>query len=517
MNCGRAGFCFAVLLLLLSFVCIPGESKQPKQPFEEKLFSAALIRVSDNPILIIDDSNFTDLGFPGSGTGDDPYVISNLEFSTSGTAITIIETVSYFVIRDCTFSRDSPENNSFGVSFQMVRNGRVENCTFSSLDIGIILDASVNCRITRCEIRDSWDPIILEASSYCLVSRNHIEGGGVSVFDSVNCQLESNVMRSRQDGGGNGVHVSESGSIILHNNTISNFTWGVGLFESWDSTIINNTLLDNGLFFDSLEKYDYNATVENCTVNGKNLGYFNNLEDAWLDGTDYGQLILFDCRNVSIEGGEFNRASVGVLMTYSGHCHISSFTSSQNHYGVQVRNSSNCTLTDAVIAQNWAGIRLLNGSRRIQLLDSLVSDNTGNGILIINGYECRIIGNEILENGGIGLQVKSAWGHEIYYNTFGGNIDYNAFDWGTGSSWDDGVSCGNYWDDLVPGAVYVIPGEGAIDHYPNGTAGTFTPTPPFYPGNSSWILPDELLPLTIAGFVSFLIVAIVITKRRGAV
>jgi parallel beta-helix repeat protein len=461
----RLSLALGLLMLLTSGTYNIGEADSIQCSPPEMSNLVTVPSIFNDPIVITENANFTDLGFPGSGTAEDPYMISDLAFSTSGTAITIRETDCHFIIKDCEFVREGPDDDAFGISFDLVRNGRVEGCTFLSLDIGIIIEASLDCNITRCETTGTLDPIILETSSYCWVSHNRIEGGGIVVFASDHCYVNSNILQSGPEGGRDGIGLSESELCILFNNTISNFIWGIALWESPDNSIIGNMLFENGLFLDSLQENDYNATVADCFVNDKKLGYFRNEDGLQLDGDDFGQLILFDCNNITIQGGEFNHAGVGILVAYGSHCNFSEVTSHENHYGVLIVNSDNCTLVNGVVTRNWEGIHLLRSCTGVQVLNSLVSQNTGNGILIINGYECRIIGNEIRNNGGIGLQVKSAWGHEIYYNTFGGNIDYNAFDWGTGSSWDDGISCGNYWDDLIPGAVYVIPGEGAIDHF----------------------------------------------------
>jgi hypothetical protein len=88
---------------------------------------------------------------------------------------------------------------------------------------------------------------------------------------------------------------------------------------------------------------------------------------------------------------------------------------------------------------------------------------------------CRVHNNTVVGNGYYGIAVSGISSH-IYYNVICRNVN-NAWDSGSGNLWDDGESLGNYWDDCVLGAVYLIHGDsGSVDHYPNGTAGIYTTT-----------------------------------------
>ncbi|RDE17373.1 MAG: hypothetical protein C4K49_03180, partial [Candidatus Thorarchaeota archaeon] len=90
--------------------------------------------------------------------------------------------------------------------------------------------------------------------------------------------------------------------------------------------------------------------------------------------------------------------------------------------------------------------------------------------------QAHVLNNTVCDNEGTGISVTGN-GHHIYWNTICRN-GRNAVDSGSGNTWDDGARCGNFWDDMTPGAVYLIPGTaGSVDHYPNGTLGTYTIPP----------------------------------------
>ena len=59
--------------------------------------------VASDPIDITSDQDFIDLGFSGSGTKEDPYIIENYEINgtTSQDGIHVEDTTKYFIIRGC--------------------------------------------------------------------------------------------------------------------------------------------------------------------------------------------------------------------------------------------------------------------------------------------------------------------------------------------------------------------------------------------------------------------------------
>ena len=76
-----------------------------------------------SPITIVSDSNFVDYGFLGSGTEEDPYVLSNVIINTTQIAITIMQTTSFFVIQDCIIYA-----GYMGISLTNVHNGVITDC-----------------------------------------------------------------------------------------------------------------------------------------------------------------------------------------------------------------------------------------------------------------------------------------------------------------------------------------------------------------------------------------------------
>ncbi|TFH05491.1 MAG: hypothetical protein E4H14_12615, partial [Candidatus Thorarchaeota archaeon] len=58
--------------------------------------------------------------------------------------------------------------------------------------------------------------------------------------------------------------------------------------------------------------------VSGNTVNSKPLGYFKSLTSAIIDGTQYGQVILANCSDVTVKNGVFT--NVGIQLGFCTNC-----------------------------------------------------------------------------------------------------------------------------------------------------------------------------------------------------
>ena len=120
--------------------------------------STALATTDSDPISIINNLGFRDLGLPGAGTKDDPYRIEGLNFqlnaSASYTAIQIYYTDAYFAIRDCSISgyieynEGWPDVRGGGISLWNTSNGLIERNIFSNFSYGVYMPLNVLFLIT---------------------------------------------------------------------------------------------------------------------------------------------------------------------------------------------------------------------------------------------------------------------------------------------------------------------------------------------------------------------------------
>ncbi|MFW9921627.1 MAG: right-handed parallel beta-helix repeat-containing protein, partial [Candidatus Thorarchaeota archaeon] len=142
-------------------------------------------------IIIQSDEDFAAQGWAGSGTVEDPYRLSGFEFTTDATAIEISGTLAHFVISDCYFSAISDPFAGQGIKFSRLQNGIVNNCIFTYINGGIMLEYADVCVVNNCTVNESNIPLTVYESDRCLISDNSI-AGMVMVYDSDDCFLIGN-------------------------------------------------------------------------------------------------------------------------------------------------------------------------------------------------------------------------------------------------------------------------------------------------------------------------------------
>jgi parallel beta-helix repeat protein len=218
----------------------------------EKSRNEEMIRISKNaytesaPILIDDDSDFVSHGFSGAGTETNPYIIENLNITADATCISIVNTTSYFIIKDCLLT---PLSYGFykGIDFYEVENGRVENCTFENFEHGIGLGLSRDVIISGNTFRYCKYGITVAYSTSCSVLGNSVN---MTESDSITGIWSNNTFVS-----GNTILHSSNYGIIIQNslwtkvvtNTINHtHAMGIEFSNSNHSIAENNTICHQG-------------------------------------------------------------------------------------------------------------------------------------------------------------------------------------------------------------------------------------------------------------------------------
>ncbi|MGD9381533.1 MAG: NosD domain-containing protein, partial [Candidatus Thorarchaeota archaeon] len=270
-----------------------------------------------SPIVITNESNFTDLGFPGNGSLTNPYMIQGLEISTSGDCISITDIRANFTIRDCMFTSGASESGN-GILLDNSTSGTIENCTITNKDIGINLDHAdfpsvYICDISGCRIGvyalilfnfTITDTDVYDCSRYgiCLSFTRYSE------------VLRNDVQRSYYCG----IVLSSSDDSIVADNTVSDHLYGSsnylfiafgGISLEWCDRceVANNTLLNNDV--SGIYLYDLHHTViENNSLSGGPRG-------VWADEA-------YDCS--LIDNNMDNHSIADVYLDESSNCTISS-------------------------------------------------------------------------------------------------------------------------------------------------------------------------------------------------
>ncbi len=91
------------------------------------------------PVWIDGTDDFQSQGWPGSGTSDDPYVISglNITYDIDEPLIRIWNTDAYFIVTDCVVNQIS--SGVMAVYLENVTHGTLDHLTVNSPDVGIYL------------------------------------------------------------------------------------------------------------------------------------------------------------------------------------------------------------------------------------------------------------------------------------------------------------------------------------------------------------------------------------------
>ena len=215
-------------------------------------------------ITILNDDNFTDYGFPGSGTEEDPYRIEDIHLSSSdnfANGIAIANTSMHFIIQNCFltayWSAIILENVTQGTA--TIRNNL---CYRSDVGIGLISSNNVSIINNICENYNSFG-IFLYYSNLSLVSKNNCSLSKVSGIYSENSH--SNWFES--------------------NNCSANLNTGIGLHEDFNATLVNNICNNNyrgAILQSSGSKINNNSFCYNgelgCSIEGMNNSSIHNNE-----------------------------------------------------------------------------------------------------------------------------------------------------------------------------------------------------------------------------------------------
>jgi len=435
-----------------------------------------------SPIRINSNSDFTAANgvVGGSGTKDDPYIISGWDIDAQNSApdaIYIGNTTAYFV---------------------------VENC-------------------------------ILNNASYH--ERPYFAGAGITLYNVTNGVISSISSTNSKYG----VYLYESsGNIIEDNNLTFQVSDGILISHSDNNTVLNDTCSYNEYVGISLDHSSY-VTIQNSSC-GFNQEYgvleyissYNTLIGNNFSGSGIGLYIDASTNNKKISGNVFSNGHLGILIKDSDNNNISSNKFLSNLGGIVIENSDGNMIINNNISNNMVGISMTLA------VNSTISGNncsaeTGFGIYLNNSdnnlmYDNNCSGdymgiylnasNENIINLNVfyydryyGVDINSGSNNLIFFNVFccnnGTGNTFNpahiqAYDSGTNNHWNTTNGMGNYWYDWAnnndtndqnnDGIVdwpYKLAGDvGAEDYYPLKTPYSSS-VPEFSSG--LWILAIALI------------------------
>ena len=280
-----------------------------------------------------------------------------------------------------------------------VSNGRFENGS-----IGVLLERSDDCRITNCTVTSNKnDGFYLYSSSNCAIYNNTLRQCldiGIKIESSLSISIDNNTITGPT---GCGIKLDAQYANIT-NNQVSDATFEGGVYwTGLDGLFVNNTFTHCGLVNSiSYLPSPYYNEISNNTVNGKELGYFFNTNSTVIENDQYGQVILVKCNNITVRGGNYSQASLGVSISYS----------------------NNCSLLDSQLSFNSLGGVLVASSGRTRIENNILGPDSLYGMLELHTW------GSVITNNDFSFNVDGIYSNLISNHTFVGNTITNCSDVG---------------------------------------------------------------------------------------
>lgn len=223
------------------------------------------------PIEIDSDIDFLSLGFNGSGSEVDPYIIEDYIIrpnDDSTSAISITGTTRYFIIRDCYM-----DWGRTGIHIDNVEDNTVELinniCSFNTYT-GIEISRSTGANLINntCTHNEVFG-ILMTDSPYSILTNNICNnnlGNGLGLSENSFTSLFDNNFKGN---GQYGILLGlDSDSCIITSNLFEETHFVAILVRSHENIIYNNTFIENNLF-------EYLGSSSQAHDEGKSNNWFN--------------------------------------------------------------------------------------------------------------------------------------------------------------------------------------------------------------------------------------------------
>lgn len=360
----------------------------------------------------------------GGGTKNNPYIISNIIINGQTqelSCIRIATSTVFFKIKDCIFY-NSRHVGYAGIMLSHVLNGEIVNNKCFSNTVGIRIEDSDNINITNNIITDNEYGIMTFDSSQVDIlfnnASNNDYGSGIRASNGDSYNISGNIANNNHYG----LSVSNSNNILMENNYAKANYYGVGIYSTFDSALINTTVLNSYTGIDFM--HSDNNVINYCDV-------YNSDGDV---------LDMYESSNNNFSFNKFTHNNWGLDLT---RCHGNKFEqneiASNLNYGISLFGGNMNTFVQNEVLNNDQGIYLYSGTQLNRVYRNIFKANG------VNAKDSGI--DNYWDNGSLG----NYWG------------DYS------------GVDANN---DGIGDSPYNISGSaGSKDHYPIWSDPSIPPIP----------------------------------------
>jgi len=384
----------SVLLLLSLMITVPSLlTESSLKTTTDTMFTNY---VSHEPIVILNDANFTDYGFQGNGSETNPYIIENYNISNStGKGISIEYTTKHFVIRNCYL-----EDNEIGIY--------IKNTAISTTKIynnTCIANSLYNIRVA------SSSKIALQ-DNICNSSKGGSNGFGISVDGSYNSTIENNICYNNRYG----LYIRSMGYSNITNNKIGFSERTSLLFRSTSLRFIQNAFEHDGIrIADTSMNYFDKYHFENNTVNGKELGFFKSEDGIVINESIYGQLILLNCTNSIINKLNLSNSYTGLNMHFCNNITLADNILSNNLVAIYSDYTTSLNVQNNQFSFNGLCINIRSNS--FTSIENNTAINSTNGFSIAESPNTKVNRNFLYNISETGINMRESGNSEIYNNT----------------------------------------------------------------------------------------------------
>ncbi|MGY5853004.1 MAG: right-handed parallel beta-helix repeat-containing protein [Candidatus Thorarchaeota archaeon] len=259
------------------------------------------------PFMITHNDNFTDFGFTGLGTQENPYTLENVEIIDEYGCVQIVNTTAHFEIKDSQFlGLEGSMAPSIAMSFMNVSNAILDNCTIGYVMNGMQIMLSENITFRDCIFHDIYPTslVVGEVSNLSILGCDFIDAGmvidvssseGVLIEDSYMFDVSGTVSYSpgvtirgcTMINGGQGFYFFQENCSVIDCTIIGNNYAIVGEMYAANLNVTNNLIVDCGygitMYGGASGAFIYNNTLhhnDNAMIwsgNSRNCTTMNNI------------------------------------------------------------------------------------------------------------------------------------------------------------------------------------------------------------------------------------------------
>jgi len=258
----------------------------------------------------------------GSGTDNDPYIISgwSINSTSTGVCVDVRNTSAYFDLR-------SDFVNCFGygytgVLFSGVSNAKLESSTVSGGGYGLRVVSSTNVVLSANTFNGgSYSAVAISGTTILSVLENSIiggSGGGISISGCKHVTYSGNNDRSYY-----GSSFSNSSDVTISNNTESaSYIEGVVLIERSTNFTVSSNTVRGSISYAIWFRNSNNSIISNNQVTGGGVNGYSNFDQG---------IVLESSNNVQVFENNVTLEAIGI--------HLSSSTGNRFYHNNMINNT----------------------------------------------------------------------------------------------------------------------------------------------------------------------------------